>query len=49
MVLKFSDEDGRGCLVPVVSKVIPHGVQVTDPLLDTGELLGNPAAALSTS
>jgi hypothetical protein len=49
MNLKFSDQDGRGWLVPVVSKAVSHGVQVTDPLLDTGELLGNPAAALSTS
>lgn len=49
MVLKFSDQNGWGWLVPVVSKAVSHGVQVTDPLLDTRELLGDSACALSTS
>ena len=49
MVLKFSDQNGWGWLVPVVSKAVSHGVQVTDPLLDTRELLGDPACSLSTS
>jgi hypothetical protein len=49
MLLQFFDQEGRGWLVPEVCQVLFHVIQLTDPLLDTGELLGDPAGAQTPS